>query len=110
MCTRKGYAASVSRLVPATAALYFPLLGTEAWAEKIRSQPQTIYSEVLWNLLLLILCHCAISIPCSRIHNQRHSKADRNIIEIHNMPPYPAASSIFSIKIPYPVVGSFTST
>ena len=46
MCTRKGYAASVSRLVPATAALYFPLLGTEAWAEKIRSQPQTIYSEV----------------------------------------------------------------
>ena len=26
MCTRKGYAASISRLVPATAALYFPLL------------------------------------------------------------------------------------
>ena len=46
VCTRKGYAASVSRLVPATAALYFPLFGTEAWAEKIRSQSQTIYSEV----------------------------------------------------------------
>ena len=24
----------------------FPVFGTEAWAKKIRSQPQTIYSEV----------------------------------------------------------------
>ena len=24
----------------------FPVFGTEAWAEKIRSQPKTIYSEV----------------------------------------------------------------
>ena len=24
----------------------FPVFGTEAWTEKIRSQPQTIYSEV----------------------------------------------------------------
>ena len=24
----------------------FPVFGTEEWAEKIRSQPQTIYSEV----------------------------------------------------------------
>jgi len=26
--------------------MYFPLFGTEEWAEKIRSQSQAIYSEV----------------------------------------------------------------
>ena len=28
----------------------FPVFDTEEWAEKIRSQPQTIYSEIPYNI------------------------------------------------------------
>ena len=46
MCTRKGYAASVSQLALATAALYFPLLIPHSWGKRSAAQPKTIYSEV----------------------------------------------------------------
>ena len=46
MCTRKGYAASVSQLTLATAALYFPLLILHSWGKRSAAQPQTIYSEI----------------------------------------------------------------
>ena len=46
MCTRKGYAASVSQLTLATAALYFPLLILHSWGKRSAAQPWTIYSEV----------------------------------------------------------------
>ena len=46
MCARKGYAASVSQLTLATAALYFPLLILHSWGKRFAAQPQTIYSEV----------------------------------------------------------------
>ena len=49
-----------------------------------------------------------------RILRQGHGEPNRHLLKIHgdlSFPlPYAAASSIFSIKIPYPVVGSFTST
>ena len=34
VCTRKGYAASVSQLVPATAALYFSFFKLKKWGKK----------------------------------------------------------------------------
>ena len=34
MCTRKGYAASVSQLVLATAAQYFPFFKLKKWGKK----------------------------------------------------------------------------
>ena len=46
MCTCKGYAASVSQLTLATAALYFPLLILHSWGKRFAAQPQTIYSEI----------------------------------------------------------------
>ena len=45
MCTRKGYAASVSQLALATALLYFPLLEAQTGGKRFAAQPQTIYSE-----------------------------------------------------------------
>ena len=42
MCTRKGYAASVSQLTLATAALYFPLLIPHSWGKRSAVQPKTI--------------------------------------------------------------------
>ena len=46
LCTRKGYAASVSQLTLATAALYFPLFSPQHGGKRPAVQPQTIYSEV----------------------------------------------------------------
>ena len=46
MCTRKGYAASVSQLALATAALYFPFFKPQTGGKRSAVQPQTIYSEV----------------------------------------------------------------
>ena len=45
VCTRKGYAASVSQLALATAALYFPFSEPQAGSKRSAAQPQTIYSE-----------------------------------------------------------------
>ena len=45
MCTRKGYAASVSQLALATAALYFKLFKLHSRVKRSVAQPQTIYSE-----------------------------------------------------------------
>ena len=45
MCTRKGYAASVSQLALATAALYFPFFKPQPGSKRFAAQPQTIYSE-----------------------------------------------------------------
>ena len=45
MCTRKGYAASVSQLALATAALYFPFFKPQSGGKRSAVQPQTIYSE-----------------------------------------------------------------
>ncbi len=45
MCTRKGYAASVSQLALATAALYFPFFKPQTGGKRSAIQPQTIYSE-----------------------------------------------------------------
>ncbi len=45
MCTRKGYAASVSQLALATAALYFPFFKAQPGSKRFAAQPQTIYSE-----------------------------------------------------------------
>ena len=45
MCTRKGYAASVSQLALATAALYFPFFKPQTGGKRSAAQPQTIYSE-----------------------------------------------------------------
>ena len=45
MCTRKGYAASVSQLALATATLYFPLSKLHGQRKRSAVQPQTIYSE-----------------------------------------------------------------
>ena len=45
MCTRKGYAASVSQLTLATAALYFPFFKPQTGGKRSAAQPQTIYSE-----------------------------------------------------------------
>ena len=46
MCTRKGYAASVSQLPLATAAQYFLLLMLKSGRKRSAPQPQAIYSEV----------------------------------------------------------------
>ncbi len=46
LCTRKGYAASVSQLTLATAALYSPLSELHGWGKRFAAQPKTIYSEV----------------------------------------------------------------
>ena len=46
MCTRKGYAASVSQLPLATAAQYFLLLMLKSGRKRSALQPRTIYSEV----------------------------------------------------------------
>ena len=45
MCTRRGYAASVSQLALATAALYFPLLIPHSWGKRSAAQPKAICSE-----------------------------------------------------------------
>ena len=45
MCTRKGYATSVSQLALATAALYFPLSIPQPGDKRSASQPPAIYSE-----------------------------------------------------------------
>jgi len=45
LCTRKGYATSVSQLSLATAVLYFPLSELHGWGKRFAVQPQTIYSE-----------------------------------------------------------------
>ncbi len=45
MCTRKGYAASVSQLTLATAALYFPLLEGQHVGKRSAVQPPTIDLE-----------------------------------------------------------------
>ena len=45
MCARKGYAASVSQLALATAALYFPLLKPHGLRKRSAAQPQAIDSE-----------------------------------------------------------------
>ena len=45
MCTRRGYAASVSQLALATAALYFKLFKLHSRVKRSVAQPQTIYSE-----------------------------------------------------------------
>ena len=46
VCTRKGYAASVSLLAQATAALYFPFFEPQSGSKRSAVQPQTIYSEL----------------------------------------------------------------
>ena len=46
LCTRKGYAASVSQLPLATAALYFPFFILRHGDKRPAVRPQTIYSEV----------------------------------------------------------------
>ena len=45
MCTRKGYATSVSQLALATAVLYFPLSIPQPGDKRSAAQPPTIYSE-----------------------------------------------------------------
>ena len=50
LCTRKGYAASVSLLAQATAALYFPLFIPQSGSKRSAVQPQTIYSEFPQNV------------------------------------------------------------
>ena len=45
MCTRKGYAASVTQLALATAALYFKLFKLHSRVKISVAQPQTMYSE-----------------------------------------------------------------
>ena len=46
LCTRKGYAASVSQLMLATAAQYFPFFIPRHGDKRPAVQPQAIYSEV----------------------------------------------------------------
>ena len=45
LCTRKGYAASVSQLALATAALYFPFFKPQTGGKRSAVQPPAIYSE-----------------------------------------------------------------
>ena len=61
MCTRKGYAASVSQLALATAALYFPLLIPHSWGKISAAQPKAICSEFPYSFLSsLPSCHPAL--------------------------------------------------
>ena len=73
--------------------------------------------------LLLRISHGTVRVQRRRVHGQRHAKSDGYLVKIHRSTSviincaavsrthsYDAASSMLSIKIPYPLVGSFTRT
>ncbi len=62
------------------------------------------------NGLFLRLGHGSIDCHGFFILNQCKSESKRYIAKVHSLLRYAAASSIFSINIPYPRVGSFTNT
>ena len=57
VCTRKGYAASVSQLALAYGCAIFPTFEAERIGKRFAAQPQTIYSEVSLVLTIKIVKH-----------------------------------------------------